>query len=224
MSLVSVNNISFFYQDGKQQRFILKDISCEFEKGKLYTILGAFDSGKKTLLSVLSALDRPHLGGIFYEGKSVKEIGLTKYRRDKVGIILQSNNLIPYMTGVENLLVAMGITDNELPLNHKEVACNLLDYIGIGEKKVNQKVTTLSKGEQQKVAIARALSTNADLILADEPTRNLSEETAEGIFEILKCLAHIHGKCVIVASQSEYIASISDVVFKLSKGALTVDE
>ena len=150
MSLLTVENVSYFYQDGSQRRFILNDVSCEFEKGKLYTVLGASGSGKTTLLSILSALDKPHLGDVFYEGKSIEKIGSIKYRRNKIGIIFQSYNLIPYMTGVENLLVAMGITENKLPLDYKKVASNLLDYIGIDKEMANRRVTTLSGGGAAK--------------------------------------------------------------------------
>jgi putative ABC transport system ATP-binding protein len=224
MSLLTVENINYFYQDGDTQRYILKDVSCEFEKGKLYSVLGVSGSGKTTLLSLLSALDKPSSGKIYYEGLAIEKIGLINYRRNKTGIVFQSYNLIPYMTAVENVLVAMGITENQLPADQRGVAYNLLDYIGIDQEKADRKVTTLSGGEQQRVAIARALSTNVDLILADEPTGNLNEEMAEEIVETLKNLAHEHDKCVIIVTHSNHIAEKSDIVFSLSKGELVKDE
>jgi putative ABC transport system ATP-binding protein len=224
MSLLTLENINYFYQDGDTQRYILKDVSCEFEKGKFYSVLGVSGSGKTTLLSLLSALDKPSSGKIYYNGLAIEKIGLINYRRNKTGIVFQSYNLIPYMTAVENVLVAMGITENQLPKDQKEVAYNLLDYIGIDKEKADRKVTTLSGGEQQRVAIARALSTNVDLILADEPTGNLNEEMAEEIVETLKNLAHEHDKCVIIVTHSNQIAEKSDVVFSLSKGELVKDE
>jgi putative ABC transport system ATP-binding protein len=223
MSLLTVENINYFYQDGDIQRYILKDVSCEFEKGKFYSVLGVSGSGKTTLLSLLSALDKPSSGKIYYEGLAIEKIGLINYRRNKTGIVFQSYNLIPYMTAVENVLVAMGITENQLPADQKGVAYNLLDYIGIDKEKADRKVTTLSGGEQQRVAIARALSTNVDLILADEPTGNLNEEMAEEIVETLKNLAHEHNKCVIIVTHSNQIAEKSDIVFKLSRGELARD-
>jgi putative ABC transport system ATP-binding protein len=223
MSLLTVENINYFYQDGDTQRYILKDVSCEFEKGKFYSVLGVSGSGKTTLLSLLSALDKPSSGKIYYEGETIEKIGLINYRRNKTGIVFQSYNLIPYMTAVENVLVAMGITENKLPPDQSGVAYNLLDYIGIDREKADRKVTTLSGGEQQRVAIARALSTNVDLILADEPTGNLNEEMAEEIVETLKNLAHEHNKCVIIVTHSTQIAEKSDIVFKLSRGELVRD-
>jgi putative ABC transport system ATP-binding protein len=224
MKIITVENVSYYYQDGDTRRYILNDISCEFEKGKFYTILGESGSGKTTFLSLLSALDEPQSGNIYYEGKKIKEIGYENYRRNKIGIVFQSYNLVPYMTAVENVKVAMGITDNELPENQAEVAYNLLDYIGINKNRADRQKGKLSGGEQQRVAIARALATNVDVILADEPTGNLDEDMENEIIAIFKKLAHEQDKCVIVATHSQAIAKESDVVIKLRKGKLNVDE
>lgn len=147
-------------------------------------------------------------------------MGYDKYRRDAISIIFQSYNLVPYLTAVENVLVAMSITDNKLPENEKEVAYNLLDYIGITKAKADRLVNQLSGGEQQRVAIARALSTNVDIILADEPTGNLDEEMEREIVAIFKKLAREHNKCVIVVTHSNDIAKESDETYYLKKGVL----
>ena len=220
MNFLNIQNLSYFFQDGDSQRYILDDISATFEKGTFYTILGESGSGKTTLLSLLAALDKPQAGEILIEGKDISSIGFESFRRNKTGIIFQSYNLICYMTAVENVLVAMSITQNELPPNHKEVAYNLLDYIGISKEKADRTVNKLSGGEQQRVAIARALATNVDLILADEPTGNLNEEMEAEIVEIFKKLAHQHNKCVIVVTHSVVIAAQSDVCFRLNKGKI----
>ena len=222
--LMHVNDVSYFYQDGDQQRFILKDVSCSFERGVFYTILGASGSGKTTLLALLSALDKPHSGEILYENMPINKIGFEYYRRNKIGIVFQSYNLIPYMTALENIQVAMSITDNPLPADTKGVAYNLLDYIGISKEKADRTINKLSGGEQQRVAIARALATNVDMILADEPTGNVNEEMAEELVAIFKKLAHEHNKCVVVVTHSSLIAAQSDVVFRLSRGVLAKDE
>ena len=222
--LMQVNNISYFYQDGDQQRFILKDVSCSFEKGGFYTILGASGSGKTTFLALLSALDKPHSGEILYENTPISKLGFENYRRNKIGIVFQSYNLIPYMTAVENIQVAMSITDNPLPADAKGVAYNLLDYIGIGKEKADRTINKLSGGEQQRVAIARALATNVDMILADEPTGNVNEEMAEELVDVFRKLAHEHNKCVVVVTHSSQIAAQSDVIFRLRKGVLAKDE
>lgn len=218
MNLVTVNEVNYFYQDGDTRRYILKDISCSFDRGGFYVILGESGSGKTTFLSLLSALDKPQSGNVLYENQNISSIGYEKYRRNNIGIIFQAYNLIPYMTAVENVRVAMDITDNELPPNLKDVAYNLLDYIGLDKAKADRTVNKLSGGEQQRVAVARALATNVDLILADEPTGNLDEDMENEIVEIFKKLAHEHDKCVVVVTHSSQIAQQADAVFKLRKG------
>lgn len=224
MIFLTVEDMNYFYQDGDYKRFILKDVSCTFERGIFYTILGASGSGKTTFLSLLSALDKPQSGKILYEDKAIEEIGFESYRRNKIGIIFQAYNIIPFMTAVENVRIAMSITDNELPQDQENVAYNLLDYIGISKEKAARTVNKLSGGEQQRVAIARALATNVDLILADEPTGNLNEEMEMEIVETFKKLAHEHNKCVIVVTHSSQIAEQSDVILRLSKGKFEQDE
>lgn len=224
MAILEAQNLSYFYQDGENRRYILKDTSVAFEKGKFYTILGQSGSGKTTLLSLLSALESPKEGKVFYNGKDLKEIGYETFRRNNIGIVFQHYNLIPYMTAVENVMVPMAITENELPANKAEVAYNLLDYIGIVKSKADRQVNRLSGGEQQRVAIARSLATNVDVILADEPTGNLDEEMEGEIVEIFQKLAHEHGKCVIVVTHSQEIASLSDEIYYLRKGKLKAYE
>ena len=224
MSLLETKHVDYYYQDGDQRRYILKDASVAFEKGKLYSILGQSGSGKTTFLSLISALDAPKEGTVLLEDKDIKEIGYDYFRRNKISIIFQSYNLVPYLTAAENVLVPMSITDNELPANHQEVAYNLLDYIGITKEKANRLVNQLSGGEQQRVAVARALATNVDIILADEPTGNLDEEMEQEIVDIFKELAHTHNKCVIMVTHSNEIAQQADERLYLRKGVLKTDE
>ena len=218
MALLDVSNINYYYQDGDTKRFILNDISYSFERGKFYTIFGESGSGKTTFLAILGALDEPKAGGVFYDGVDIRKIGLDAYRRNKIGIVFQQYNLVPYMTAAENIQVAMSITDNPLPSNPSETVYNLLDYIGITRERADRTVNKLSGGEQQRVAIARALATNVDVILADEPTGNLDDEMENEIVQIFKKLAHEHNKCVIVVSHSSQIAGDADEVIKLRKG------
>lgn len=224
MTILETKNVSYFYQDGDKRRMILKDTSIAFEKGQFYTILGQSGSGKTTFLSLISALDEPKSGEVLYDGKNIKQIGYEEFRRDKISIIFQSYNLVPYLTAVENILVAMSITDNELPENHREVAYNLLDYIGINKVKADRLISQLSGGEQQRVAIARALATNVDVILADEPTGNLDEGMEQEIVDIFKDLAAVHNKCVVVVTHSNEIAQQSDDTYYLKQGELMLNE
>ncbi|MGX6969389.1 ABC transporter ATP-binding protein [Vagococcus bubulae] len=220
MSILKASKLGYYYQDGDIRRFILKNTNISFERGRFYTIVGQSGSGKTTLLSLLAGLDTPQEGRVFYEKKNIEKIGYDEYRRDYISIIFQHYNLIPYLTAVENVMVPMSITDNEIPDNQEEVAINLLDYIGVSKEKSKRLVTQLSGGEQQRVAIARALATNVDIILADEPTGNLDEEMEQEIVEIFKMLAHKHNKCVIVVTHSPEIALQSDESYLLRKGVL----
>ncbi len=216
--ILIASGLSYFYQDGDTRRFILRDASHTFELGKFYTILGESGSGKTTFLALISALDTPKTGSVLFEGVNINKIGFDNYRRNKIGIVFQSYNLIPYMTAVENILVAMSITENDIPKNKKETAYNLLKYVGIDKTKADRTVNKLSGGEQQRVAIARAVSTDVDLILADEPTGNLDEEKEAEIVEIFKALAHDFNKCVIVVTHSHDVAEKSDEIIRLKKG------
>ncbi len=219
--ILSTENLNYYYQDGDKIRYILNDISFNFENGKFYTILGESGSGKTTLLSLLSALDNPKKGRILYKGMDIRNIGLEEYRRNKIGIIFQNYNLIKYMTGLENLYVAMGITDNHISGNKKTIAKNLLAFVGIDKVKASRTVNKLSGGEQQRVAIARSLSTDVDLLFADEPTGNLNMEISLEIVKIFKELAHNHNKCIIMVTHSKELANMSDVILKLEKGTLS---
>lgn len=220
MTILEAKDLSYFYQDGEKRRMILQDTSVKFEKGQFYTILGESGSGKTTFLSLISALDAPTAGEILYNGEDIRHIGYDCFRRDDVSIIFQNYNLVPYLTGLENVLVAMSITDNEMPKDTTEIAYNLLDYIGINKVKADRLVNQLSGGEQQRIAIARALATNVDIILADEPTGNLDVGMEEEIVTIFKELASIHNKCVIVVTHSREIAEQSDQIFYLNQGEL----
>lgn len=224
MSILETRNITYFYQDGENRRYILNDTSVSFERGQFYSILGQSGSGKTTFLSLISALEKPKGGEILYNGKDIEAIGYEAYRRNSIGIVFQSYNLVPYMTAVENVMLSMVITDNQITGDKKEVAYNLLDYIGIVRTKADRPVNKLSGGEQQRVAIARALASDVDLILADEPTGNLDEETEKDIIAIFKRLAHEHNKCVIVVTHSKEIAEQSDQVLYLRKGVLRAYE
>ncbi|GAA2830697.1 ABC transporter ATP-binding protein [Lactococcus raffinolactis] len=220
MSIIETKKLNYYYQDGDMQRYILRDVSVSFEKGRFYTIVGESGSGKTTFLSMIAGLDVAKEGQVLFESTDIQTIGLENYRRNKISIVFQNNNLVPYLTAAENVLVTMDITDNVLPADQKAVAYNLLDYIGITREKADRLVSELSGGEQQRIAIARALATNSDVILADEPTGNLDEEREREIIEIFKRLAHENDKAVIVVTHSQEVAEKSDVTYRLKKGNL----
>lgn len=212
MKILETENIKFAYKDGEGTRVILNNVTTSFETGKFYSILGASGSGKTTFLSLIGALEAPQEGSILFKGKDIAEIGADEYRRKNIAFIFQNYNLLTYMTGLENVLLAMGISKEK---SNKEEALAYLSQVGIDSQKANRIVTKLSGGEQQRVAIARALSSGAEIILADEPTGNLDQNTSKQIIEIFKNLAHEQDKCVIVVTHAKDVSDESDIVMEL---------
>ena len=219
-TILKLEGINYGYIDGGYKREILKNLGYSFESGTFYTILGPSGSGKTTLLSIMAGLDKAESGKIWFDGQDVDELGLYKYRRNKIGVVFQSYNLIPYLTGKENILLAMTETDNKLPHNHEELALALLNMVGIVETKANRLVTHLSGGEQQRIAIARAIAGNVDLIFADEPTGNLDTATEQEIIKIFRMLAEKFGKTIIVVTHSNEVSKLSDQRILLRDGVL----
>lgn len=220
MNGLIVKDLSHFYQDGHNKRFVLDNINYHFKPGYFYSIIGQSGSGKTTLLSLLAGLDRIQSGGIYLEGQNISRIDPQFYRSSKVGIVFQSYNLINYLSAVENVLLAMEISQNKLPLDHEKVAYSLLNYLGLDKNKADRIVNKLSGGEQQRVALARVLSMDANYILADEPTGNLDETSEKELIKMFQILAHKHKKCVIVVTHSSEVAKMADKVITLKKGGL----
>ena len=214
--IIEVRDLYFTYPDGDSRKVILDHVNVSFEKGKFYTILGESGSGKTTFLSLIAALDKPEGGEILYEGESIETIGYERYRRNNIGIVFQSYNLIPYMNALENVMVAMSITDNKMDKELKAKALEILSSVGIDGSKATRRINRLSGGEQQRVAIARAISTNVDVIIADEPTGNLDSKTSDTIIELFKELAHKRNKCIIMVTHAQKVADQSDVILKLN--------
>ena len=207
-------------EDNKEAFETMLGITQVHKEPKNLFIYGPSGSGKTTLLSIIAGLDTAKSGKIYFNGEDVDKIGLYKYRRNKIAVVFQQYNLISYMTALENVMLAMSETDNELPKDKKMVAYNLLKKFGIVETKANRLVGQLSGGEQQRVAIARSLASNVDLIFADEPTGNLDTATEKEIIDVFKELAHDYGKTVIVVTHSDVVSAMSDQRLLLKDGKL----
>jgi len=216
MAILEVKDLNFTY-DG--EKFVLKDINMEFENGIMYGIYGKSGAGKSTLLSLLAGLEKTKNGTISYDGQDVDFISREKYRSSAVGIIFQSYNLLPQYTALENVILSMNISGIKEE-NKEEKALKLLEKVGIDTDKAKRRVLQLSGGEQQRVSIARALSYDSKIILADEPTGNLDKDNEDEIINILKDLAHKEKKCVIVVSHSPNVKKHVDQLFMLDKGKL----
>lgn len=217
MSLLSLKDVSYKYEGVKKDVF--NNVTIDFEKGKVYGIIGKSGAGKSTLLSLVSGLDTCTMGEVLYKDKNLKEIDRDDYRAKNVGVIFQGYNLLLNATAKENILLSMNISEVK-EKNKSEFVYNLLKDVGIDSDKADRKILNLSGGEQQRIGIARAIAHNPDIIIADEPTGNLDSETEEKIMNILVSLAHDHNKCVIIVTHSKKVCTYLDEIWGLKGGKL----
>jgi putative ABC transport system ATP-binding protein len=214
--LLSIQKASYKYSDAEENEYALKDVSYDFERGKIYAIRGRSGTGKTTLLSLITGLERCTEGNIIFDGKDLRDTNLDYYRSHEIGIVFQSYNLLPFMTVSENIILSMDASGIKTD-NKKEEALKLMKSVGLKDVYADRKVLKISGGEQQRVAIARSLSYNPKMIIADEPTGNLDKQTEKEILDIFKKLAHEDNKCVIIVTHSQNVCDIADKVYDLKK-------
>lgn len=207
MSILQLDQIDYTYKGAGAK--VLDNVNYEFEKGKFYAILGASGAGKSTMLSLLAGLDTPTAGTVRFDGEDIAKKGYSYHRKHQISLVFQNYNLIDYLTPLENLRLV-----------NSKASTEMLEKLGLGAKEAKRNVLLLSGGQQQRVAIGRALVSEAPVILADEPTGNLDEETAAGVTEILQKAAHEEGKCVIVVTHSKELARNADVTLRLQRRKL----
>ena len=212
--ILNIKDVSYRYSDAAEDDYALKNINFSFEKGKIYAIRGRSGAGKTTLLSLISGLERCTEGEIVFDGKNLKDMNLDQYRRSDIGVVFQSYNLLPFMTASENIVLSMDVNGAKIK-DKKAKAIELMRKVGLKESYADRRVLRLSGGEQQRVAIARSLSYNPKMIIADEPTGNLDKQTETEILEIFKKLAHEEDKCVIIVTHSQNVCDTVDKVFDL---------
>ena len=221
MSVLKIEDVKYTYKSKYQTVNALKGITYEFQPQKFYALIGRSGSGKTTLLSLLAALDVPTEGEVLYQGTSTKALDRDKYHQDAVAVIYQSYNLLPLLTVLEN--VAFPLEMKGVP-NAKQIAAEKLQVVGLNETYHKRLPAMLSGGEQQRVAVARALTSEAQIILADEPTGNLDTENSEVVIDLLQKLAHEDGYCVIVVTHDLSIADKADEVLRMKDGTLVEAE
>ncbi len=223
MSVLRAEHVSYSYQTKYQTIEAVKDVTCEFEKGRFYAVTGESGSGKSTLLSLLAGLDLPKEGRILIEGEDLAQMDRDRYRREKASVVYQAFHLFPLLSALENVMFPMelcGMKKDEARSRAKE----LLASTGLGEKSFTQLPQMMSGGEQQRVAIARAVAAGGEILLADEPTGNLDTENEKNIVELLKNSAHEKGYAVIVITHNPEVAAQADEVFVMRDGRLKVRE
>ena len=219
MALLEIRNLNYSYKDGDGKRVIFDNAEAEFDSGLFYAILGESGSGKTTFLSVIAGQDNRYEGEVRFNGKEIKSIGLDKYRRTAVSMIYQNYNLINNYSAVENIAVAMDISENVKGLD-KDRIMSVLEELGIDEKKANRKASSLSGGEQQRVAIARSILTDSPIIVADEPTGNLDTASRDQIHSLLMSVREQFNQTIVMVTHDMSLADSVDRKIVMSDGCI----
>lgn len=199
----------------------MDNINLEIDMGKLYVIMGHSGSGKSTLIQMLGLLDSLTSGKLYINGDEISNISEDKkaeLRKKEIGFVFQSFYLNPKLTALENVMLPMYINDKIKSSDRREIAEKLLEKLGLENRKTHYP-KELSGGEQQRIAIARALANNPNYILADEPTGNLDSENEQNVYRILKELTK-EGKAVVIVSHNENIKQYADEIFYMEAGKL----
>ena len=212
-----MDNVSYYYKNRYQTVEAVKNVSCTFQQGKVYALVGKSGSGKTTVLSLLAGLDLPSQGQVLFSGISTSKMDRNRYRREDVAVIYQAYNLFPLLTALENVMYPLelrGIKAKEA----RPQAAEMIRSVGLGDEVFRRYPAMLSGGEQQRIAIARAIVAKPKVILADELTGNLDTENGANIVELLKGLAHEKNCCVIIVTHDPAIADQADAVLRMRDG------
>lgn len=207
---------------GKRELKVLQGVSLRVEKGEMVAIMGPSGSGKSTLLNLIGLLDRPTSGNYFLDGKEVSRLGggdLAKVRGQKIGFIFQSFNLLPYLSAINNVVLGQKYAGRTDEKNAREA----LFKVGLGER-IRHRPHELSGGEQQRVAVARALAKSPPIILADEPTGNLDSRSSKEIMSILSNLHTEQNITLVMITHDPNIASYCQRVIHIQDGQVTREE
>jgi putative ABC transport system ATP-binding protein len=221
--MVEVKNLSRTFQTSDITVQALQDVSFVLADGQFASIVGKSGSGKTTLMSLLGALDKPSGGSIVVDGIDITTLSdraLVDYRSRKIGFVFQAYNLVPNLTALENVMLAMEAA--HVPKKGRAARAEaLLDQVGLKADKQKRKPGRLSGGEQQRVAIARALANKPSFILADEPTGNLDGSTGQMIFNLLKEVSRVGQTTVIIVTHDVAMARQTEKIFELRDGKLS---
>ena len=217
--MVQCENLVKIYKTTDVEVMALQGLDLTVERGELMGIVGASGSGKSTLLNMLGALDKPSAGSLYVDGKDLlkfDEKDLIKYKRETVGFVWQNNarNLIPYLTAIQNVEMPLLLSGHK---NRRQRAEELLDMVGLSARK-NSLLGQLSGGEQQRVAIAIALSNNPSLLLADEPTGAVDTKTAAMVLDVFKQLNRQMGVTIIIVTHDTNLSKSIDRVVAIRDG------
>lgn len=216
-SYVKLDKVSKIYKMGEVEIRAVDNISFEISKGEFVVVVGPSGAGKTTVLNILGGMDTATKGNVFVDGSNIAKYNshqLTAYRRDDIGFVFQFYNLVPNLTALENVELAMQICKN--PLDAKKVLCE----VGL-EDRMGNFPAQLSGGEQQRVSIARALAKNPKLLLCDEPTGALDYQTGKAILKLLQDMCRQKGMTVIVITHNTAITPMADRVIRIKNGKVS---
>lgn len=219
---VRLENLSMTYQEGSLQRPILSGAQASFAKGHFSALLGPSGSGKSTLLNLIAGLDRPQTGKIWIgdqELTALSEREQTRFRRRHLGIIFQFFNLLPSLNVLENVLLPLQLNGQKNQARNRRLAQEWLTKVGLGQR-LETYPDKLSGGEQQRIALVRAMLHQPQLILADEPTGNLDENTAAQVAELLLQMVREQGQTLIMVTHNAELAARADQIYDLHEGKL----
>ncbi|NLO47853.1 MAG: ABC transporter ATP-binding protein [Clostridiales bacterium] len=221
MAMLELMDVCYGYGIKRDKKNVLNHISCGFEQGKLYAVIGKSGSGKSTLLSLLTGLDLPQSGQILFEGTPTDKMDLNEYRRKCVAVVYQDFSLFPLLTALENIMYPMQLCNVGKEKARRD-ALALSRLVSLPESMLDRYPGRMSGGEQQRVAIARALSMDRRLILGDEPTGNLDSENSSAFIPLMQKLAHEENKCIIIATHDISVMESADEVYKIVDGQLSL--
>ncbi|MDH5564461.1 MAG: ABC transporter ATP-binding protein [Nitrospirota bacterium] len=209
---------------GNQTVHVLNGITMTIQRGEIVAIIGASGAGKSTLLHILGTLDRPTKGQVLFEGQNMfkaSETALASFRNRRIGFVFQFHHLLPEFTALENAYLPALI--QRIPEQTAiKTATALLSEVGLAHR-LHHKPGELSGGEQQRVAVARALIRQPDLVLADEPTGNLDTQTGDELFELLRKLNETHGTAFIIVTHNEKLSHQTDRLIHMQDGQILED-
>lgn len=221
--MLKVRGLTKRYQSGTVSQTIFDQLNLDIEQGEVVALVGASGSGKTTLLNLLSAIDSPDSGQVWIDGKDIHALAepdRTLLRRQQLGFVFQFFNLIPTLSVGENVALPMELTGHDLAQIRQRVT-QLLERVGL-DQMYDRYPDSLSGGEQQRTAIARALSHRPKILLADEPTGNLDEDTGQKVIALLNELARDQGTSMLIVTHSPSVAQTADRVLRLQHGELSV--
>ena len=222
--LKAVNLFKSYQSEKKVKLEILKSVSLEIEPEKISVIIGASGAGKSTLLHLLGGLDRPDSGEVIFNNDNIFTLSddkLAKFRNRNIGFVFQFHHLLPEFTALENTAIPQminGISLSKATANAREI----LDVVGLSER-LNHKPAALSGGEQQRVAVARALANDPSIIFADEPTGNLDSANSESIHELIVELRDKFRKTFVIVTHNAALVNLADKVFEIKDGRIFSD-